>query len=68
MFIPEEEVDYSPFDEEQERITALAEEFASTRVEEWNELNSNIHFALFIEIRNIHFIIVPYTSFIFSSR
>ena len=34
MFIPEEEVDYSLFDEEQERITALAEEFASTRVEE----------------------------------
>ena len=34
MFMPEEEVDLELFDAEQERIAALAEEFASTRVEE----------------------------------
>jgi len=34
MFMPEEEVDLELFDAEQERVAALAEEFASTRVEE----------------------------------
>lgn len=34
MFIPEEEGDHSLFDQEQERIKTLAEDFASTKIDE----------------------------------